>query len=91
MHVLGGDELAHQWMRRAGEYLHLRVAGEFADLAGILFGKGKRHVACDGGDAQDLDLRTCKGQQYGDGVVLTRVRVDDDFHAVGHFISLDKS
>ena len=78
MHFLGGDELAHQRADGAGMDLDVGPAGELADLAGIFLREFQRHVAGNGGDADDLQLGAAERQQYGDGIVLAGVRVDDD-------------
>ncbi len=88
MHLLGGDELAHHRPDGAGKDLDLGLAGQFADLAGILLGQRQRHVAGDGGDAEHLQFGARQRQQYGDRIVLAGVGVDDYFPAFGHVISL---
>ena len=57
VHVLGGDQLAHQRPDGAGIDLDVGLAGQFADLAGVLLGQPERHVAGDGGDAEHLESR----------------------------------
>jgi len=55
-----------------------------ADLpARIGLGQGQRHIAGDGREAENLQLRRGKRQQDGDGVVQTGIGVDDDA-ACGH-------
>ena len=78
VHLLGGDQMPDQRPYRAGENPGLRPARQFADLAGVFLGELQGHIACDGGYSQHFELGACQGQQDGDGVVLSRVGVDDD-------------
>ena len=83
VHLLGGDQFAHQRPDRSGIDLDVRPAGEFADLAGVLLGQLQRHVAGDGCDAEHLQFGAAERQQDGDGVVLAGIGVDDDLRAWG--------
>ena len=87
VHLLGGHQVPHQRPHRAGENLGLGPAGQFADLAGVLLGELQGDIAGDGGDSQHLEFGTCQRQQDGDGVVLSRVGVDDDLLRCGHNLS----
>src|SRR3954468_16185790 len=88
MDLLGGDQFASQRTDGAGVDLDIGPAGQFADLAGVLFGELQRHVAGYGRYADDLQFRTAKRQQNRDGVVLAGIGVDDDLAWLGHFNSL---
>ena len=75
---------AHQRPDGAGEHLDVGSPGQFADLAGVLFGQRQRHVAGHRRDAEYVELRAAQGQQDGHRVVLARIRVDDDFAGFRH-------
>ena len=84
VHVLGGDQLAHQRPRAAGMDGQIGPSGEFAHLARILLGQRQRHVAGDHGDREHVQLvRRAERQQDGERIVMTGVAVDDD-GAGGH-------
>ena len=88
MHLLGGDELAHQRPDRAGKDLDVGPAGQFADFARVLFGQRQRHVARHRGNAQHLQFRARQRQKNGDGIVLAGIGVDDDLLDFGHVMFL---
>ena len=76
--VFGGLRLAHHGPRAAGVDRHLGPACQIPDPAGIVLGPGQRHVARDGGDAEQIEFfGRGEREQEGDGVVLARVAVDD--------------
>ena len=76
--VFGGLRLAHHGSRAAGVDRHLGPACQIPDPAGIVLGPGQRHVARDGGDAEQIEFfGRGEREQEGDGVVLARVAVDD--------------
>jgi hypothetical protein len=62
----------------AREHLEVSSVCDLADPPGIFLRLGERNVARDSGDPQDFDSRRRKRQEQGDGVVDTRVTIDDD-------------
>ena len=71
--VFGGLRLAHHGPRAAGVDRHLGPACQIPDPAGIVLGPGQRHVARDGGDAEQIEFfGRGEREQEGDGVVLAR-------------------
>ena len=77
MDMFGGDKVTLQRAIGASENSHILPCGEVADLAGVHFRQGERHIPGDGGDAEKIDLGTGKRQQDGDSVILTRVGIDN--------------
>jgi hypothetical protein len=58
---------------------YMRKACQLADNKRISGRKRQRYIPRNGSDSQNLDLvRAGQCQQYGDGVVLSGVGVDDD-------------
>jgi hypothetical protein len=82
--MFGRDQRAHQRADRAGKHLRLGSAGQFADLAGVLFRQRQRHIAGNRGDAQHVELGAGERQKDGNRVVLARVGIDDDLASAGH-------
>ena len=76
--VLRAHRLAHHGPRAAGIDRHLGAARQIPDPARVVLGPGQRHVAGDGGDAEQVEfLGAREGEQQGDGVVLAGVAIDD--------------
>ena len=64
VHVLGGDQLAHQRPRAAGMDRQIGPPGELEHLARVLLGQRQRHVAGDRGDREHVQLvRRAERQQ----------------------------
>ena len=78
MHMLGRDQRPAHGGIAAGKHPHVGPPGQFADLARIQLRQRQRHIAGNGGDAQNLDFRAGQRQQDGHGVILPRIGVDDD-------------
>ena len=57
MDILGRHQLVDQRPDGAGEHRDLGPAGQFADLARIASRSARGHIAGDGGDADQLELR----------------------------------
>ncbi|ENN86355.1 hypothetical protein RHSP_20179 [Rhizobium freirei PRF 81] len=83
--MLGGHQLALERRVGAGKNLHVAAIAEFADDTGIAARQPQRHVTCDGRNTEHVDfLAASEGEKDCGGIVLTRVRIDDDFSGFGH-------
>ena len=75
-----GGRLQREEQRRVGPAIDRYLcAGQVADPQGIGGGLIHGDIAGDGGDRPQVQgVRTCKGQQQGDGVILAGIGIDDD-------------
>ena len=64
--------------RATREHLGVGTPGQLAEPAGVRRRQLQPDIACDGGEAEHLQLRRCEGKQDGDGVIQPRIRIDDD-------------
>ena len=86
MHIFRRHQRAQNGPHRAGKNLDLGPARQFANLARVDFGERQRHVSRHRRNAQNLEFRRGERQQYGNGIVLAGVRIDDDGQGLGHFL-----
>ena len=86
-----GDRPWHTQQRpfRASENRDLGIAGKLHDPTRVVGGLRRRHIAGDGGDAENLDLQRRQRQQQGKRVVLSGVGVND--HAMHGKLAVQKN
>ena len=78
MHVRRGAQVAGERPHAARRDRHVPDAGQGADDAGVAGHLLERAVAANGRDRQQVDRRARGRQEDRDGVVVTRVAVEDD-------------
>ena len=79
VHVLRGDQCAHQRARATGEDLHIGAPAELAHEARVAFRQRQRHVAGYRGDAKNFQFAgRSKREQQHDRIVLARVAINQN-------------
>ncbi len=82
---LGDGGLAGERRVRAGIDRYLRLAAQLEELQGILGDPCQGHIAGDGGERLQLQLRRGAGQQDRQGIIDAGVGIDDQHPAHARF------
>ena len=69
----------HEWTTHTHGYRNIPNTCQGTDFESVACGLLKRLIACYCGDGEQVNLRMTSGQKYGDGVVVTRITVQDNF------------
>ena len=75
--------LAHQRTVTSGMHRHVGGMRLFQHCTGVVGHLVKALIATYRGDAQQIDIRIAHGKQDGDGVIMSRIAIKDDF--LGHY------
>ena len=75
--------LAHQRTVTSGMHRHVGGMRLFQHCTGVVGHLVKALIATYRGDAQQIDIGIAHGKQDGDGVIMSRIAIKDDF--LGHY------
>ena len=79
MYVCSSEEWTHERTIGSCRDWHIGYAEQCEHTSSILKRSGECGVASNGGDAKEVDLRTCNGNGDRHRIVVTRITVDDEW------------
>src|SRR6266700_6455874 len=69
----------HEWTTHTHGYRNIANTCQGTDFESVACGLLKRLIARNRGDGEQVNFKVMGGQQYGDGIVVAGVAVEDDF------------
>lgn len=79
MDIGGGEQGSEHWPWAAGVNGNVTAVGEGTDLEGVLASVVQGDIACDGGNAEDIEFCGMgEGEENCDRIIHARIAVDNN-------------